>query len=273
MSSKVSVVIPVYNSESTIKVVVEAVLNQTLQVDEIIIINDGSTDNTDCVISGIINDNKSKVKIRYYSKDNGGAASARNFGINKAKNTYIATCDSDDVWANDKIENEMKIFTEYPDATLVGSNLNGKVYKRFYWIRFKEVMRISSNMQMFKNFFSPSSVIFNKSKLVTILPELFPATQRYAEEGIVFLMLTKKGNCFLLNKSYVDAGFNKPLYGHSGLSGNLKEMQKGELSNFKYFLNQKGVSVFVYCIAVIYSNIKYIRRIIVTKTRKGSWFG
>ena len=91
---KVSVIIPVYNVEDYIDRCLKSVIEQTLEDIEIIIVNDGSTDDSKKIIEKYINQYPNK--IIYLEKENGGLSSARNFAIPYAKGEYIAFLDSDD---------------------------------------------------------------------------------------------------------------------------------------------------------------------------------
>ena len=99
--NKISVIVPVFNASKTIKKCIESILNQTSPVFEIVLVNDGSTDNSEQVIK------KYKEKydnIKYYSKENSGVANTRNYGIEKATGNYILFIDSDDYIEQDLIE-------------------------------------------------------------------------------------------------------------------------------------------------------------------------
>lgn len=93
MSSNLTVVVPVYNVEKYLSKCVDSILNQTLSVDEIILVDDGSTDK-----SGLIADDYAKKYdiIKVVHQKNGGLSAARNTGINLATMEYIAFVDSDD---------------------------------------------------------------------------------------------------------------------------------------------------------------------------------
>jgi len=89
---EISVIIPTYNRSSLAREAVESVLAQTFADFEVLVIDDGSTDNTKQVIESI-QDNR----IKYSYKDNGGVSSARNMGIGNASGAFIAFLDSDDL--------------------------------------------------------------------------------------------------------------------------------------------------------------------------------
>lgn len=89
---KVSVIIPVYNSEKYLNKCLDSLVNQTLRDIEIIIVNDGSTDNSEKIIKSYLNDSR----INYFAQENQGQAAARNRALKLAKGEYIAFVDSDD---------------------------------------------------------------------------------------------------------------------------------------------------------------------------------
>lgn len=104
----ISVVIPTYNRAHLIKRCIESVISQTYKDIEIIIVDDGSTDNTSDVIAELKNE-----KIHYYQlKENKGACFARNIGVLKAKGEYIAFQDSDDEWNKDKLQKQIDYLIE-----------------------------------------------------------------------------------------------------------------------------------------------------------------
>ena len=113
MTPKISVVIPAYNSEKCIRETLESVLNQTLSPHEIIVVDDGSKDNTVDVVKSFGD------RIRYIRQDNQGIATARNTGIHSATGDWIALLDHDDLWLPAKLEKQAKVVTENPDLICV----------------------------------------------------------------------------------------------------------------------------------------------------------
>lgn len=115
MDGLVSVIVPVYNSSAYLKRCIEAILSQTYTKLEIILINDGSCDNS----LNIMREYERKdSRIRVFDKENGGSSSARNVGIREATGEYICFCDSDDYYEPDIIENLFLVFNKYKDAVI-----------------------------------------------------------------------------------------------------------------------------------------------------------
>lgn len=106
-----SVIIPLYNKENHIKKTIDSVINQTFLEFEIIIVNDGSTDQSLHIVETI---NNKKIKI--YTTENKGVSAARNFGINKASSNLIVFLDADDTWYNHHLEDLKKLYNRYPNC-------------------------------------------------------------------------------------------------------------------------------------------------------------
>ena len=99
MKKKVSIIVPIYNSEKYIKSCVDSLINQTYHNIEILLIDDGSKDNSFQICSEFTDE-----RIKIYKKENGGVSSARNFGLQKATGYYVTFVDSDDLVEKDYIE-------------------------------------------------------------------------------------------------------------------------------------------------------------------------
>lgn len=249
-----------YNSENTIAICINSVLNQTYIGEiEIIIINDGSKDNSKLIVEELINNNLRNIEIKLINKDNGGVSSARNVGLALAKGKYIALLDSDDEWLSEKLEKQLKVFSDDREISFVG----GLIYKPT--LIKQEIIEIPVSKLIFKNYFQPSTVMFKKDVLDMV--GFFDESQKYAEEGNYFMRIAKLFKCILLNEQLVNYGQGKVGFGVSGLSANLKEMEKGELRNLKFAYKQNYISFFTYFIAINFSILKYIRRILIVKFR------
>ena len=103
----ISIIITAYNAEKTIEKCLNSILDTQYNDYEIILVNDGSTDNTEKIIELFASD-----KIKYYKKENTGVADSRNFGIDKAKGDYITFVDSDDYVSSNYFEGIDKYINE-----------------------------------------------------------------------------------------------------------------------------------------------------------------
>ncbi|EAW35914.1 glycosyltransferase [Lyngbya sp. PCC 8106] len=112
----ISVIIPAYNAEKTIKKTIQSVLNQTFLDWELIVVDDGSTDSTKEVVAEI-KDNR----IFLFSFPNAGVSAARNRGVNKSSGEFLAFIDADDLWTPDKLELQLKALQEHPKAAVAYS--------------------------------------------------------------------------------------------------------------------------------------------------------
>ena len=110
---KISVIIPTYNRQATLERAIVSVLEQTYLNRELIVIDDGSTDDTQRII------NKYQNKIRYFSKLHGGVSAARNLGLEKSEGAWIAFLDSDDYWLPTKLERQMQFLQEHPEILVL----------------------------------------------------------------------------------------------------------------------------------------------------------
>jgi glycosyltransferase involved in cell wall biosynthesis len=108
MNPKVSVVIPTYNRAAGVRKAVESVLAQTVTGLEVIVVDDGSSDDTGKTLREAFGD-----RIRYYAQANQGASVARNGGIEQARGEWIAFLDSDDLWEKDKLEWQLKALERF----------------------------------------------------------------------------------------------------------------------------------------------------------------
>ena len=113
----ISVIVPLYNKEPWVEQCIRSILCQTYQNIEILIVNDGSTDDSRSVVASI-----EDSRIRLIDKTNGGMSSARNRGIEESRGNYIALIDADDEWEYQHLEMLLKGFYELDNVVLVCSD-------------------------------------------------------------------------------------------------------------------------------------------------------
>jgi len=114
--ASVSVVIPTYNRAHLLERSLDSVLGQTLAADEIIVVDDGSTDNTVATLKSMY------PEVKLIQQDNLGVSAARNTGISAARHEWIALLDSDDVWHENKLERQIMTLNDAPEYLICHSD-------------------------------------------------------------------------------------------------------------------------------------------------------
>jgi glycosyltransferase involved in cell wall biosynthesis len=114
----VDVIIPCFNGEAFLDQAIRSVLAQSHKINKIIVINDGSTDNSREVVLNFAETNKSVILIE---QENLGLSAARNLGLTNSSSEFIAFLDSDDTWLADKIELQLLFYLSNPDCVAVGT--------------------------------------------------------------------------------------------------------------------------------------------------------
>ena len=261
----ISVVIPAFNAASTIIRALDSVIAQTsaASITEVIVVDDGSSDNTAAIVREYIKKHKTAINIKLLSKRNGGVSSARNAGMKHASGNWIALLDADDCWDRKKIEVQLSAISGNEKIRFIGSNAKGCSTKYGKKIS-KGLYMISFNKYMLKTFPYTSSILFDKSMLKDV--GYFDENQRHSEDANLFMRMVHLYNCFYcVDQLYIPD--DKPMFGHSGLSANLKAMHNGCLKNINdaYILGYYGMILKV--IFITWECIRYSRRIILTSLR------
>ena len=158
---KISVILPFYNNESTILNSLRSILNQSEKIFEIIIINDGSKDNSEKKILSVIK----KKNIKYFkNKTNKGLAYSLNKGIKKSSGDLIFRMDADDISKKNRFQMQKKFLIKNPHIFLLGTNAdyfdkNGVYEKSNMKLSDKKIKEVIN----FKNEFIHSSVVFRRA--------------------------------------------------------------------------------------------------------------
>jgi glycosyltransferase involved in cell wall biosynthesis len=152
MDNGVTAIIPVYNGAAFIRRSIESVLSQTRPADELIVVDDGSTDETRTIVQSY------GASVRYLYQRNGGVAAARNNGVNQATSEWIAFLDADDYWEPLKLERQLaasdnvgliggRWFTEEPDKPRsVSMDVDPAFFGRTLKARGSEAFHVAMNL-------------------------------------------------------------------------------------------------------------------------------
>ena len=164
---KVSALIPTYNRQAQVLRAIDSVLAQTVPVDEIIVVDDGSTDDSSEAIRSHYG---SRVKL--FCQENAGVSAARNRGIHEARGEWIALLDSDDVWLPKKIEHQLEAIAVFGDEfgvcftdNIFTSNPEMKL-SRFHQTSLESISRFGSLEEPAKSILAEREPFFTSSILV-----------------------------------------------------------------------------------------------------------
>jgi len=223
----VSVVITTYNRAGLLRQAIESVLNQTYNNTEIIVVDDGSTDDTEQVVKSF-----NSPKIQYIWTENwGGPARPRNIGIREARGEYIAFCDDDDVWFANKLERSLQVlsngrfkiaFTDVLAIDIEGQIIAGKKSRGYYlpYLYPSKIIKRNSKRFLLNNVITLSSVIVSsdiRRELVFNEDRDFIA----CEDGLLWLKLNQLYDILFINETLVWYRVS-----NSGISNNAEKRLK-----------------------------------------------
>lgn len=197
---KISVIIPTFNREDLLKRSVSSVLNQTHAELELIIVDDGSTDNSRQVAKDFLSDSR----VRYVYQENSGVSSARNLGVSVSSFEWVSFLDSDDEWLENKLQKQVELHTKKPDLLFIhteenwirnGKKVNKpKQYKKHGGYIFSKCLSLCA--------IAPSAVLMHKS----LFNEMYGFSTDYTvcEDFELWLKVTSKYEVGLVDEPLVN---------------------------------------------------------------------
>lgn len=242
-----SIVIPVYNAAATIESTLKSCLNQSLSAKEIIVVDDGSQDETVKVLQPY------KEKIILIQRDaNQGVSAARNVGWERASGDYVAFLDSDDQWHTDKL----KIITEF----LSNNDEEVKIIAHPYCLNQFPVIdqnnltckKYAFSHFLIKNHVQTSCLIVDRN-----LNCRFDEQMSYCEDHDLLLRITYQHDCCFLSLPLTL--LNRPQLSKGGLSSNQWKMRKGELLAFYKLKNLNKALIALIPFLFSFSLLKHLR--------------
>jgi glycosyltransferase involved in cell wall biosynthesis len=258
---RVSVVIPTFNRREQLSGALASVLQQTMPVDEIVVVDDGSTDGTREMLDDFVRLH-AEIPIRVIHQENRGPSAARNAGIQAASGDLIAFLDDDDIWLPQKTERQLAVLASDPQLDLLGCGSNiVRMYGGLY------VVRIREWAMLFRNWFATPTVIVRREVALTCGG--FPEDLRHYEDYALWLKIAGRHRCAFLNEVLVNCGDGKPPFGHSGLSANLGACYVGEREVHRRWRRDRNVGFAVFALVSMHSWARHIRRKIIA-ARQGT---
>jgi glycosyltransferase involved in cell wall biosynthesis len=187
-SPLVSVVIPTYNRGYILREAIESALNQGSAHTEVMVVDDGSTDDTASVAA------EYTERVEYLYQENQGPGAARSLGVRSTRSDYVAFLDSDDVWLPGKVETELELFERFPAAGAIASDadswLEGSLVEPS-WLRSKQGPMGSSDPYLFPldpplwlqgSLFATSNLTIRRRCLEKVGDPVFDASLRFFED-------------------------------------------------------------------------------------------
>lgn len=254
----ISVIIPVYNAEKSIEKSLISIKNQTWEgVFEIILVNDGSSDRSKTIIENY-QQNHQDQNIILINQENREVSKARNAAMKIAQGDYIALLDSDDEWLPEKTEKQMK-FLENQNIDFITSLWNNENITFPYKLHPpNKLVKITLKKLLFKITGQTSTAIFKRKIFENT--GFFDENQNYSEDANYWMRISEKNQMYLLPEKLVIAGNGKKSFGFSGLSANLKEMEKGIQKNIWEMYQTKRINFPEYLFYFVISKLKFAIR-------------
>ncbi|WP_418696783.1 glycosyltransferase family 2 protein [Bacteroides sp.] len=259
----ISVVIPVYNAEVTIIDCLNSVIDELENAKyfwEIILVDDGSTDSSAYMLKQYKEQSVFKNSIHIFTQLNQGVSAARNVGLLHSKGDYVAFNDSDDRWLKGRIKKQISFMRNNKETVMVAGLYRGMLFKNDH-----AIVQVTIKKQIFKNHFSPTCVLLKRTVLAQ--SGLFDQNMRYGEDVNFFNRIVRCGKCFLIRDFFAESILNKYVWGDSGLSSHLWEMEKGELKNLAILYSENQISLLLYIVTFLFSIGKYCRRFLISCIR------
>jgi glycosyltransferase involved in cell wall biosynthesis len=190
-----SVIVPVYNKGPHIKRSINSILNQSFRNFEIIIINDGSTDNS---LEEILKFKDFRIRLFHRIKPGPGASPARNLGISQAKGEWIAFLDADDEWFPYHLERAYELISHFPDVYIISCGwqikLKDQITENAFFKRYKKYKLMKINLTFYLNSclrregpICTSVAIIKRSS--PICKDLFPVGSKRGEDLFAWLKM------------------------------------------------------------------------------------
>ena len=224
---KITAIIPTFNRASHIKTAIESILSQSYKIDEIIIVDDGSTDDTQKILKNFKN-------IKIIKTKNLGVSHARNIGVRESKNSWISFLDSDDLWLRDKIENQVAFHKQ--NTNILFSHTAEKWLRRGKIVKYPKSLNKPSGECFLQNIstckIATSSILLHKSIFTDI--GYFDEKLKVCEDYDLWLRISYKFSMGLIEKEQIIKNA-----GHPQLSSSIFAIDRYHIYSLKKFLNSK----------------------------------
>jgi len=240
----VSIVIPVYNGSNYVREAIDSALAQTYKNIEIIVVNDGSTDNTEEIVKSY------GTKLRYFKKENGGVSTALNLGIKKSKGEYISWLSHDDLYYPDKIEKQInelsKLDKNKRDKTILYSNWvlidkNSKIFDKFRIEKKYDIKKLNYSLYPVLNCITNGCTLLIPKRCFDEIGLFDPTLKTTQDYDLWFKMFPKYDLKFMSN-FFVKFRYHEQ-QGSNTISGIKKENEIFWMKMLKSLTNEEKIKI------------------------------
>jgi glycosyltransferase involved in cell wall biosynthesis len=257
----VSVVVPCYNAQATIRRALASVAAQSVRPTEVIAVDDASTDATADELTRLAAEHGAGWLRVLRLPANRGPASARNAGWAAARGAYVAFLDADDTWHPRKLEVQLGVMRERR-ADLVAHLHDFADRPSRVAAEPPRVTGVRTTALLLSNRFVTPSVVVRRD-----IGERFREGARYMEDHRLWLDMAYAGRTLLLVHLPL-ATLHKPAFGASGQSAALLAMERAELGNYLWLWRAGRIGLGALIALWVWSGAKFLRRVLVVSTRR-----
>jgi glycosyltransferase involved in cell wall biosynthesis len=252
-TASVSVVIPMHNSSSTIERALRSVFDQTLPAQEVIAVDDASTDDTCAVVERLATNSPTPIRLIRLTK-NLGAGVTRNTGWDVAQGELIAFLDADDAWHPRKLEVQVEAMNVHPSTVMSCHRHRFSSTDEWTSVRAPRRHMVGLRAFLFKNRCSTPSVMVRRG-----------VTKRFgdgshSEDYLLWMrIVAAHGSCLKIDAPLVHC--LNPAFGGGGLSGQVFAMERAELAGYRALRRDGAISLTMLVVASVWSIAKFMIRL------------
>ncbi len=269
-TAPVSVVIPTFNSGHLVTEAVESVLGQTLPPAEVVVVDDGSADDTQKRLAAYAG------RVRSLRQENQGVSVARNLGVASAGQEYVAFLDADDIWHPRKLELQMSVFARHPELGLVGTGTCDWPAAEFPLLPAPAVNFVTWAQLVVKNRIATSSVVVRRHLFARTGP--FDPSMRSAQDRDLWLRVAELAPV---------ANLELPLVGYRDVPGSiskqavrceagkmriLSKIDERKAWGGRWLLRRRAYSYAYHSSAYVYGAVGFYPRALLCSLKSFAWY-
>ena len=239
MEPRISIIVPVYNVEKYLAQCLESLIHQTLQEMEIVLVNDGSTDDSGLICRAYA-EKDSRIKV--YSKTNGGLSDARNYGLRQATSKVVGFVDSDDYVDIDMFRKLLELKQKTNAEIAVGGVKMATYDGKVYMVRAVDIETVSNRHDAMEELLKSKKIlnsVCNKIFDISLFEQIeFPVGKLYEDEYVTYKLFDRANTIAMTNQVFYYYRSNPGSITHKIFSG--REFDRIDASQIKVAFIQQN---------------------------------